>query len=196
MGIKDTAFASLFDKNDLPYLYRLAEEVRITHNQDLVNDFNNSCQRKWNDHNPILDLGNKKIEFLDIMKSLDGDLVVDVGMQRIIDLILGTSTNRWARMNVATGNAVPAITDTTLSGGALSVQFSVSGWAEFASTSLRFAGIFGESTATITPRESGVYNDLQTVLLNRNMFQNFNFTHTINVTGFIISNIIEFVPVM
>ena len=196
MVVTDTAYASLFDKKDIPYLYKLAEKIRTTHDQSLVDNFNNSCKKKYDDHNPILEIENKNIEFLDVMKSLEGDLVVDVGMQRMIDQILGVSVVRFTHMWTATGNAVPAITDTLLSGGALGAPFATMGWAEYASSSLRFAGIYGETTNTITPRESGVSTATITPLLNRNMFQNFNFTHTINVTGFVISNVIEFVPVM
>jgi len=195
MGIKDSCYASVFDKKDLPYVYRLAEEVRATHNQDLVTEFNNNLGKKWNDHNPIIEIGNKDIEIQQISKA--DDLVVTTGINQCIDQILGTSVLRWQFIFSGSGTTAPSIGQTALVTGLFSVDMSLFGWREFAGTSLRFAAIFGESTTTHTVNEAGVFGPSPGfIMLNRNMFSNNPITHTVNTAGYLISCVIEFVPVM
>jgi hypothetical protein len=194
MGIKDTAYASLFDKKDLPYIYRLAEEIRATHNQDLVNDFNNTLDKRWNDHNPILEIGNKNIELLDVSKT--DDLVVTLGLQRLCDQILGTSVNRWRFIQCGTGTTPATVSDVGFAGPIPIIDMTLSGWTEYAGTSLRFAAIGGESLVTATITEAGVFDTGTSQILNRCMFSSFPITHTVNVNGFVISFVIEFVPIM
>ena len=192
MAIKDTAYASLFDKKDLPYVYRLAEEVRATHNQDLVTEFNNTLEKKWNDHKPTIQIGNKDVELLQVSKA--DDLVLTVGINFLIDQILGTTVTRWLNLTSGIGTTAPTIADIGLVSGLVSVDMSLSGWREYASSSLRFGAIFGESTASGTVTECCVVAG--TTLLNRNMFSNNPITHVANVTGYVISSVVEFVPVM
>lgn len=196
MGIKDTTYASLFDKQDLPYVYRLAEEVRATHNQDLVNEFNNNLENKWNDHNPILEVGDKNIEILQVSKA--DDLVVTDGINWMINQILGTGVERWTFMGVGNSSTAPAIGNTILISELVPrVDMSLSGWREYAGSSLRFAGIFGETRASQTITEAAVFLGASGgFMLNRNMFSNNPITHTINANGYVISCVIEFVPVM
>lgn len=193
---KDICYAAQFDKKDLPSLYELAKRIRITHDQTLVDDFNLKCQKKVDDHNPILEIGNKKIEFEQI--SAADDLVVTAGIQRTLDLILGTSVIRWIAVKTGTGTTPPAITDTTLAINNVGVNVLTQGWAEYASSSLRFAGIFGESNGTFTLTEACVKDSIGSggTILNRCVFSNLPITHTINVQGFVVSFVIEFVPVM
>lgn len=192
--IKDTAYAALFTKKDLPSLYELAERVRTTHDQTLVDDFNTKCQKKVDDHNPILEIGNQKIEFEQVAKA--NDLVVTPGLDQCIRQIQGTSTVRWQYMQTGSGTTQPDITQSSLVTPIFSVDMSVVGWREYAGSTLRFAGIFGESVPTHTVNEAGVFNTPFTIMLNRNMFSNNPIVHNVNYSGFVISNIIEFVPVM
>ena len=191
MGIKDYSYASLFDKKDLPYLYRLAEKVRATHNQDLVNDFNNNLERKWNDHNPIL---GDNIEILQTSKA--DDLVVTTGINQCIDLILGTSIISWEYMYEGSGTTAPAIGQTALITPQFLVSMILFGWREYAGTSLRFAGIFGESPITHTVNEAGVFIAGLATMLNRNTYSYNPIIHTINTTAYVISSVVEFVPVV
>jgi hypothetical protein len=190
--MKDVCYAALFDKRDLPSLYRYAAKVRTTHNQELVNDFNNKCEKKWNDHNPILD----GIEFLQVSKS--EDLVVNVGINLFIDQILGLSVVTWDAIQIGTGVTTPGGNQTALTAvNGNGVLMSAGGWKENAGTSLRFGSIFGESRATVTVNEAGVFTSISGgTMLNRVMFANAPISHTINITGFVVSCIIEFVPVM
>ena len=194
--MKDVCYASLFDKKDLPYIYRLAEEIRTTHNQDLVNDFNNKLENKWNDHNHFLQVGNKDIEIQQVSKA--DDLVVTAGVNQCIDQILGTSVTRWQYMAKGIGTTTPVAGNTALfAEQSPRVDMSTSGWREYAGSSLRFAGIHGETMPTITINECGVFTASGGgIMLNRNVFSNFPLTHTINIDGIVLSTVVEFVPVM
>lgn len=192
--VKDYCYAASFDKKDMPSLYELAERVRTTHNQTLVDNFNIKCQRKADDHNPILEIGNKKIEFEQVSKA--DDLVVTAGVNQCIDLILGSSTSRWLNMTTGSGTTAPAAAQTNLVTPLFLIDMSLFGWREYASSSLRFAGIFGEKITTHTVNEAGVFSVSNLIMLNRNMFSNNPIIHTVNTSGYVISNVIEFVPVM
>jgi hypothetical protein len=190
---KDTVFAASFSAKDMSSIHELGRRIRETHDNSLIDDFNLKCQKKVDDHNPILEVGNQKIEFEQISKA--DDLVVNVGVDLFIYKILGTSVNRWFLMDASSGTTTPAVTDTVVTGPSTSTTMSLSGWRESASSSLRFGGIFGETEATLTVKESAVMAS-GGILLNRNMFSNNPITHTVNVQGFVISSVIEFVPVM
>ena len=191
--MKDYSYITKFDKKDLPYIYRLAEEVRATHNQDLVSEYNSLTEKKWNDHNPILTVGNRTIEPLEAVKS--DDLVVNAGVNRCIDQILGISTVRWQLMTRGIGTTLPNVAQTTIVSETLPrVDMSLFGWREFAGATLRFAAIYGESAPTAVITECAVFSSTADAMLNRNVFGT-NFQHVINEDGFVISSIVEFVPV-
>jgi hypothetical protein len=194
-GPKDTTYASLFSKEDIPSLLTMAEEVRATHNTSLVEEFNKKCQQKYDDHNPVLVLGNKNIEFLSVSKS--DDLVVTAGTNQIIDQILGASTTRFRYMVVGSSTTAVTLADTTVPGTTVYTDMTGRGWLEYASTTLFFAGIAGVTVASFTINTAGVMTGPASgTLLNRNMFSNFPLVHTVNVTGYLISSIIEFCPKM
>lgn len=195
--VKDYAYASLFDKKDLPFLYKLARKVRLTHDQSLVDDYLLKCQQKVDDHNPILQVGNKNIEFWQVSKS--DDLVVTAGLDQCIRLIQATSTVRWQYMGYGSDQVVPPTTAQTALVLELlpRIDMSLFGWREYAGMTLRFAGIFGESRLTDIISEAGVFTAATGgTILNRNMFSTNKFTHTVNTSVFVISSVIEFVPVV
>jgi hypothetical protein len=194
--IKDTTYAAQFDKNDMATIYKLAEKIKTTHDQTLVDDFNLKCQKKVDDHLSRLEVGNQKIEFLQVSKA--DDLVVTVGISQCLDQIIGTSVTRWQYMARGTGTTTPAAGNTALAAeSGTRVDMSIAGWREYASSSLRFAGIHGELTPTITINEAGVFTALSAgSMLNRNVFSNFPLSHIANFDGYVLSSIVEFVPVM
>lgn len=193
MGIKDICYAALFDKKDLPFLYRYAAKVRTTHSQQLVDDFNNACQRKVDDHNPIL---GDNIEFIQVAKA--DDLTVTAGLTRLMLQITGGSTVRWQYLGKGLTGTAPAAGNTALAGELTPrVDMSLFGWREYASTSLRYLGIFGEDEGTSTILEAGIFDAATAgTMLNRNVFNTLSIVHTFHVTGYVISSIIEFVPMM
>jgi hypothetical protein len=191
--MKDQAFAALFDKKDLPLLYKFA--IKPNHN-----DFFSLCQKKWNDHNPILQVDSHNLEFVQVAKA--DDLVVDQGIVQSINLIIRASNTRWTYMGMGTGTTAPVAGNTTLSAEVVprrdmsSPNVGGHGWRESAGATLRFAAIYGESIATITVNEMGIFAtpNVGSAMLNRNAFSNNPVTHTGNVTAFVLASIVEFVP--
>jgi hypothetical protein len=195
MGIKDTTFVCSFDKKDLPSLYELAEMIRNTHSNDLIDDFNTKCQKKIDDHNPILEIGNQKIEFEQVAKA--DDLVVTVGINQCLDQILGVSVVRWQYVGIGTGSTSVSAAQTALTTEVLPrADMSLSGWREPFSSCLKFAGIFGESHSNAAIREAAVFTASGGgTMLNRNIFTNLVLS-TSFTSATMVSAIIEFVPVM
>lgn len=194
--IKDSAIVSLFAKEDLPQIYRLAEKVRATHNISLIDEFDSLCKRKYNDHKSF-----SWIEPLQVSKTDPDDLLVTTGVSLLIDQIIGASVIQWRYAGAGTDGGLGlalATSNTVLGSENLPrVDMTLFGWRENAATTLRFAAIFGESRATETVKEFGVFTAATAgTMLNREMIVNNPISHTVNVTGYVISSIIEFLPVM
>jgi len=195
--VKDTTYASLFDKKDTPLLYKYAQKVRETHDQELVDNFNKLCQDKWNDKHPVLTIGNETIEPTFVSKA--DDLVVSAGLDHSINQILGTSVVRWQYMGKGSGGGAVLAANTTLATETLPrADMSLFGWREYAGASLRFAGIFGESIVTppIAYSECGIFTTSTVgTMLNRNVFS-VSISHQQDIDSFVLSCVIEFVPVV
>jgi len=191
--MKDKTYCALFAKEDLPSIYRMAEKVR-SGSIHLSDTFNQECERRWNDQR------NTIYPFLEVNKS--DDLVVTAGLNFMVDQILGATTTRWRYMANGTdgGLGLPlAISNTTLGAESGSrIDMTTFGWSLAAGLTLRFAGIFGESVPTITVTECGVFTASSAgTMLNRNLFgSNFTIVHTINITGYVISSVVEFLPIV
>jgi hypothetical protein len=125
-------------------------------------------------------------------------MIVTGGINLCLDQILGVSSVRWQYSGKGTSNG-------PVTGGQSQLIVEVSpradmtlaGWREYAGSTLRFAGIFGDTHPSISVSECGVFTTSSGgVMLNRNMFYTNLIFHTVNVSAFLISTIIEFVPVM
>jgi hypothetical protein len=99
----------------------------------------------------------------------------------------GGSTLPLATSNLSLGTESGSRIDMTLFGGSLA-----------AGLTLRFAGIFGESAPTITVNECGVFTASSSgTMLNRTLFgSNFAIVRTVGTTGYVISSVVEFLPVV
>jgi len=191
--MKDKTFCALFAKEDLPSIRRMAEKIRKCNDYQLSDTFNQECQRKWNDQR------NVSFPFLEVSGA--DDLVVTTGLNFMIDQILGITSVRWQYLGKGTdnGTVVPLAIGNNILGAEVlpRIDMSLFGWRLSAGLTLRFAGIFGESVPTITVSECGIFTASSGgTMLNRNMFKGFQIPHTFNVTGFVISSVIEFMPVV
>ena len=189
--IKDTALVGLFYKEDLPAIYRMAERVRTTHNIALIDEFDSMLEQKWNDK--------KSYSFVEpITVSKTDDLMTNVGVSVMIDQIIGTTSVRWRYMGVGSSSTTPTVADPSLNVEILPrVDMSLFGWREPAATSLRMAAIFGESRNTETINEFGIFNAATAGnIFNHNVIAANPIAHTFNVTGYVISSVVEFLPVM
>lgn len=192
MAVRDTWYIAFFEKRDLPNLYRYAEKIRATHNQHLVDDFNKMCEDRFNDHRSA-HIG--EIEPTNAGKS--GDLATNLGLKRCLDLITGASAVRWRYMGVGTGTGFPLATSTALVTEALPrADMTLFGWTEWASSSLRFGGIFGENQPGNAMWEAGIFDTATAgTMLCRTYFSALNITAG-HIQPYCISNVIEFCPVM
>ncbi len=189
--MKDTTYASQFDNKDYQSLLRYAKKVRETHNPELVDNFNLACQKRWDDHTNISING---MELLQVSKS--DDLVVDGGINVVINQITGALTSRWRYIGIGTGTTAVSSAQSALVTEVLPrADMSLFGWREYAGTSLRFAGIFGSTHSSTSINECGIFNSPTFGnMLNRNMFSN-----AILATSFsthVFSSIIDFVPIV
>jgi hypothetical protein len=193
--MKDWAYQAAFEKEDLPYLYKFARKVRRTHDIRLVEDYLTKCQQKIDDHNPILQVGNKCLEFAEVVKS--DDLVVNGGLQQYINIVLGISAVRWRYIGYGFGTTATLVTDTTLASEFVTprIDTTLFGWALSQGLKLFFGGVIGESVNTASISELGVFNNSSGVtMLNRNMFSGNTLTRTLGNAVFILSSVIELVP--
>jgi hypothetical protein len=193
--MKDTSYAVLFDKKDMPAISNYAKMVRQTHDPILVDNFNNTIEKIWNDHrNHGINGG---IEPWQVEKT--DDLVVSVGAAQIIDQITGASTTRFSHVGYGNGGAtaVTAAQTTLVAELGTRASMATNGWREYAGASLRFAGIFGESTSSVSLDEMGIFTAITGgIMLNRNSLSGAQLEHITNTSIFVISSIIEFVPIV
>ncbi len=192
--MKDTTYSVLFNKSDIPYLQRYASKIRLTHDKRLMDDFNLASQRIWDDHRNNISIDG---DITPIQVSKADDLIVNVGIARFIDATL-VPASLLAWVGVGTGTTAVSAGQTTLVTQVGSrVDATASGWLERAGVTLRIASIFGETFTSATINECGIFTASSGgTMFNRNMFSNAPITHTINITGFVISSIIEFVPIV
>lgn len=209
--MKDRCYALLFDKKDQQMLYDYAKKIRETHDQSLVDDFNNLAELRWNDHKDVSLNGSKPIQ-----GDKASDLVTSPGITQMINQFqqLAGGTTRWKYMGY--GRLLPPVAPATTSDPLIQptaadttlqnepgppdhprVDMTAEGWIEYTSTSLRFGAIFGEGRPDVGVAEAGIFTALTGgIMLNRNVFDNADIWHKQFVSVFVLSSIIEFVPVV
>jgi hypothetical protein len=196
MRPKDWAYGAEFDAKDSPYLHKMAKMIRETEDTRLIEEYYNKCERKYNDHTPVLNVGNKDIEFIQAVKS--DDLAVNAGIDQYIRIALNTSSVRWRYIGYSYNfNAPPGVGDTLLFAAESwpRIDTSVNGWARVAGTKMMFGGVIGESVGVQSIWEMGVFNNSSgTTMLNHNVFVGMPLSRTIGRSVFILSSVYQTVP--
>jgi hypothetical protein len=200
---RDWAYKIAFDRKDLPSLQAMVRHIRETHDTNMIEDFNLKCEQKLTTGRGELENG---IIIKDVTKT--EDLVVNVGLQQCINIILGTSTNRWASISLGggAGGTPPAVGHTDIDntgGGPYSLALATYGWAEPRGMKLFFGCIGPQDTPlpTSSVAEMGVFSNSGSIMLNRENFinnplsRNLMGVSTYNVV-FMFSCVIEFCPVV
>lgn len=205
---RDWAYRAAFDRKDLPSLQEMVKHIRETHDTDMIEDFNIKCEQKLAGEptRVVLDNG---LEIKAVTKT--GDLVVNAGLQQCINIILGTSTNRWANFGLAmnSGANPPLVTNTALdgsAGGPWYLALGLYGWKEAKGMKLFFGTITPQDTAApfnaSIVHEMGITVTSSGPILNRELFFNNPISRTTSPDGemfkqvFIFSCVIEFCPVV
>lgn len=188
--VKDWAYIAAFKPRDLPSLREMIQHIRETHDTDMIEDINQRFERQA----PILKNG---IRIESISKS--EDLVVDSGVNRCIDLILQTNTNRWRYMMTGIGaSRNPLVTDTALNSEIMPrIDMTVDGWIEPKGMKILFGAIRGESHEAQQVSELGIYTVKSGAgtLLNRNNFTQNSLVRNQDSNVFIFSSVVELCPV-
>jgi hypothetical protein len=185
-GPKDTSYAVLYSKEDSKYIKKLTK-LNPGH---LFLKF----EEKWNDHNAILEIDGKRVEFTGISKA--DDIVTFPGLSYCMRLILGLSTTRYQYMCVGSdGRIADPFKQTLYAEAASRLDMSSSGTRARTSGKLQYIGNFAAGFQTITVRESAV-NTVATVntgiQFNRNMFSSVPITHVSGVSAFTVGSQFEF----
>jgi hypothetical protein len=196
MRPKDWAYGAEFEAKDYPLLCKMAQMIRTTEDHPLLEEYYNKCERKFNDHNPVLNVGNKQIQFVQVVKS--DDLAVNAGIDQYIRIALNTSSARWTHIGYGFGITAAAVGDTVLSAeyGTPRIDISTLGWARVAGTKMMFGGVIGESVAVSSISEMGVFNSASGgIMLNRNVFiGSLILSRTTGRSVFILSSVYQTVP--
>lgn len=185
-GPQDICYACLYDKDDIKYIQKLM----------LKSDyFFSKIEQKWNDHCTKLEIGNKKIEFLQVAKS--DDIVTYPGLSLCMQQILGLTAVRWRYMSAGSGLQQARPYQQALEAEVFpraDMTQPAQGSITHVGSALRFIGIFPSSFPTITVRESGVSQAVSgtSIFLNRNVFSTAAISHTVGGTAFTLASQITF----
>lgn len=190
VGVKDTHYLSLWDKNDLPFIEKLQTKIRGTHDENLINQYFDILNKKWNDHHPTP-------EPLDL--SVDEKYIMTYkGLAKFCRLITRQDTTTFT--HVAVGNGVlqvPMPFDDLLVAEQYVIPISVNGFLEASGTSVRYSGTFGANTVSDSYRESLVRNTSSAgssgkIVMCIASFSDSPIVHTQGSTGFSCAGSIEF----
>lgn len=202
--VKDQAVIALIDKKDKPAFLRLITKVRkevntairkgLPYEGKLISEFWNQCKNKFNDHDSIFEIGNKKIELEDA--TVTNDLPTNAGLDQCIKLIMATSTAVYKYMEIGIGVGTAAKTDiASVNPSSPRCDMSLIGTREPVGMTIRFLAIFGENYAVTNIRECGVFNTSSgPTMLNHNIFNENKLVKIIGQQAAIVSSIIEFCP--
>jgi len=198
MRPKDWAFGAEFDIDDYPTLLQMASIFRNSEDTKKIEEYYEKCQKRVNDHKPVLTIGNKNIEFVQAVKS--DDLATNPGLDQYIRLAMKTSSTRWSHIGYGSGGttANPSVSDTVLNteyGTGRISCFSVLGWARVAGMKIFFGGIIGETTVASPINEVGVFNASSAgIMLNHNYFNQVPLTRILGRSVFILSPVFQIAP--
>lgn len=201
-GPKDICYAALYDAKDIIHIQKLSKQIHAADEQGkerLTKYFFDQLEKRWNDHDTTLEIGNEKVKFLQVSKA--GDIVTIQGLQFCCRMVITSGLAPWRYHGV--GNSTlearayqqKLFTETE---PRADMTIVAQGSIARVNQSMRFIGIFPASFPTITVRESGVFN-INTAytgtMLNRQMFSSTPITHVVSGTAFTVATLINFTSV-
>jgi len=205
-GPKDTCWAANWGEKDEPLLKKYFEKSATLGREDnsMVIMFFDQLERVWNDHRGILQIDGQTFEIIDIAKTKDIPTVQ--GLQwccrRIINPGLGIT---WRYHGVGNSSIEARSYQQQLYGEIstrMDMTIPAAGSITRVNQSIRAIGIFPVGYATITVRESGVFNISSGntgIMLNRQVFSGGSagvpIVHTQGVAPFSVATDINFASV-
>lgn len=211
-GVQDYSFVASFDKKDLQAIKIMIGRIQAGINYDIKHNLEHDsrisdyylqqCQRRYDDHPAPLEIGNQKVEFVQVAKSDPRDLVTTAGCNYLIDYFRGAQTTPFRYVGKGGSSTAAALTDTAL-GSEISTRQTCannaifSGWGEWVGMSMRFAALFGEQHAggNYTVYESGVFTASSGgTMLSRDVYGENPVLHTYNFGVVLICIIVDLCP--
>lgn len=189
--LKDTHYLASWDVKDLDKIRKMQEKIRITHSQDLIEEFYSLLNKAWDDHK------NQKIDPIQTAKT--EDIMTWKGIAKICRLITRQDTSTFTYVAVGTGATVAQPYDQALASELAKIDFATNGFFEGSGTSVRYCGTFGESIIDAKIKESLVRNQetaTNSIVACRNVFSNNYIDHQAGNSGFSAAGVWEFVPIV
>lgn len=179
--LKDYGIGALWDAHDGDIILKNLQR------RGYAESFDQKLLRAYND---------KTVNFKEELKAeplhivFKEDLVVNAGLQRIAQLIVGESTTSFTHMASGTGTAGETADDQALAAENARVSLSTSGYRVSQGVYVKMGGFFPKSTATANVRESGSFDGPSGgVMLYRTLYDDV-IGHTQNVTVYTITQVI------
>jgi hypothetical protein len=189
--LKDTHYLASWDVKDLPLVRKIQEKIRLTHSQNLIEEFYSLLDKAWDDHR------NQKIDPIQTAKT--EDIMTWKGIAKICRLITRQDSSTFTYVAVGTGATVAQPYDQALASELAKIDFATNGFFEGSGTSVRYCGTFGESIISAQIKESLVRNQstaTNAIVACRNVFSSNYIDHVAGNSGFSAAGVWEFVPIV
>lgn len=175
----DQSFGALWDKKDFDYAKWLIKK----RDPEL---YENRILKLWNDHH---DVGDPRFNPLAVTYKVD--LVVNAGLTRIAQLMVGASTTSFTHFASGTGTNAEAAGDTALQTESTRISMATSGDRYVTGTSAKFAGFFGSTSPTGVISEGGAFDaGAAGTMLFRSVYSS-TLSHTQNSTTYTLQQTIS-----
>jgi hypothetical protein len=195
---RDKHYLVLWDKRDLPTVYKFCKLVRESHKakrEELLDIWGNTLERKLNDHKiPATNLIPESLEM-----SHTEDILTFRGITRFCELICLRSTATGHTVAIGTGISTAQAFDSKLDNELAHVKTSENGFFDPSGIRIWYAGTFGESLESNHFTES-MLRDREGItgatVFSRNVFEANPIDHNKDNSGFTAAGVYEFVPIM
>lgn len=197
-GPQETTYCVSWHKEDEEKVQKYFKKAdKIKDNSPLIIEFMNQLERRFNDHPAYILYRNKRIYLNEIAKALDIPTIqgLQFAMRQII--VAGSGLSPWRYMAAGTDQRESRAYQPGLFGEVSPrLDMNSTGSITRVSESIEFIANYASSFATLTVKESAVWNatDNNGTNLNRNMFKDFPIIHTAGALAFTIATNINFIP--
>jgi len=195
-GPQETTYCVSWHKEDERSVYAYFRKADlIKENSPLIQDFFKQLERRYNDHKAFIIFNGKIIYLVDLAKTTDIPTIQ--GVVWCNKMNLDTTLATWRYCGVGNDPREARAYHQQLYGEVSTrMDMTVSGSMTRSNESMLFSATFPSAYATITVRESAIFNvssGFAGAQLNRNAFPNYAHVHTQNVAPFTIASDFNFV---
>jgi hypothetical protein len=195
-GPQETTYCVSWDKEDESFVNRYFRKAdKIKEDSLLIIEFWKQLERKYNDHQEAyIQFENRKLYLVEIARALDIPTIQ--GIVWCNKMQLTASLAPWRYMGVGTDSREARVYHQQLFGETSTrMDMTVAGSMTRVNESMNFSATFPSAYATITVRESAIFNvssGFAGTQLNRNSFPDFPIVHTQGVLPFTVASDFNF----